>query len=105
MFTCTSANVVYCIRCNRCGLLYIGETKQRLGDRLVEHLCSVRNKQLHLPVANHFSSLSHSLDDVSILGLLHCHNDATRRLQEQHIIFCLGTLQPKGINVDFTSFK
>eukprot|EP00061_Rhincodon_typus_P003353 g19886.t1 len=26
-FTCTSASVVYCICCSRCGLLYIGETK------------------------------------------------------------------------------
>eukprot|EP00061_Rhincodon_typus_P013715 g40258.t1 len=30
MFTCTSANVVHCTRCSRCGLLYIGETKRRL---------------------------------------------------------------------------
>eukprot|EP00061_Rhincodon_typus_P002429 g17545.t1 len=37
MFTCTSADVVYCIRCSRCGLFYIGETKRRLGDRFVEH--------------------------------------------------------------------
>ncbi|XP_048461245.1 uncharacterized protein LOC125484857 [Rhincodon typus] len=105
MFTCTSANVVYCIRCTRCGFLYIGETKRRFGDRFAEHLRSVRNKQLHLPVANHFNSPSHSSDDMSILGLLQCHNDATRRLQEQQLIFRLGTLQPNGINVDFTSFK
>ncbi|XP_059500157.1 utrophin-like isoform X1 [Stegostoma tigrinum] len=32
---------------------------------------------------------------MSILGLLQCHNNATRRLQEQQLIFCLGTLQPK----------
>eukprot|EP00061_Rhincodon_typus_P004712 g23256.t1 len=37
MFTCTSGNVVYCIRCSRYGLLYIGETKRRLGDCFVEH--------------------------------------------------------------------
>eukprot|EP00061_Rhincodon_typus_P000498 g11902.t1 len=91
MFTCTSASVVYCIRC---GLLYIGETKQRLGDRFVEHLRSVCDKQQHLPVANHFNSPSHSLDDMPILGLLQCYNNATRRLEEQHLIFHLGTLQP-----------
>eukprot|EP00061_Rhincodon_typus_P001278 g14279.t1 len=102
MFTCTSANVVYCISCSRCGLLYIGETKWRPGDRFVEHLRSVRDKRLHFPVANHFNSPSHSLDNVSILGLLQCHNDATRRLEEQHLIFRLGTLQPNGLNVDFT---
>eukprot|EP00061_Rhincodon_typus_P002283 g17082.t1 len=61
MFTCTSVNVVYCIHCSRCGLLYIRETKQRLEDHLVEHLRSARDKRQHLPVANHFNSPSHSL--------------------------------------------
>eukprot|EP00061_Rhincodon_typus_P002355 g17314.t1 len=63
MFTCTSANVVYCVRCARCGLLYIGETKQRLGGHFAEHLHSVHDKRQHLPVVNHFNSPSHSLDD------------------------------------------
>eukprot|EP00061_Rhincodon_typus_P001282 g14287.t1 len=93
MFTCTSANVVYCIRCSRCGLLYFGETKRRLGDRFVEYLRSVRNKQ-HLPVANYFNSSSHSVEDMSILGLLQCHYDTTRKLQEQHFIFHLGAHKP-----------
>eukprot|EP00061_Rhincodon_typus_P000672 g12403.t1 len=37
----------------RCGFLYLGETKRRPGDRPAEHPRSARNKQLHLPVANH----------------------------------------------------
>eukprot|EP00061_Rhincodon_typus_P016454 g44681.t1 len=86
MFTGTSANVVYCISCSRCGLLYIGETKQRHGDRFVQHLRLVHDKQQHLPVVNHFNSPSHSLDDMSILGLLQYHNDATYKLEEQHLI-------------------
>eukprot|EP00061_Rhincodon_typus_P011312 g36236.t1 len=97
--TCVDATVK---KRSRCDLLYIGETKQRLGDHFAKHLRLVRNKQLHLSVTNHFNSPSHSLDDMSILGFLQCHNDATRRLQEQQLIFCLGTLQPNGINVDFT---
>eukprot|EP00061_Rhincodon_typus_P002221 g16932.t1 len=104
-FTCTSANVVYCIRCSRCGSLYIGETKRRLGDRFVEHLSSVRDKRQHLPVANHFNSSSHSLGDMSIWGLLQCHDDTTRKLEERHLIFRLGSLQPNGLNVNFTSFE
>eukprot|EP00061_Rhincodon_typus_P004894 g23684.t1 len=75
MFTCTSINVVDCTSCSRCGLLYITETKRRLGDGFAEHLHLVRDKRQQLPVANHFNS--HSLDDMSILGLLQCHNDAT----------------------------
>eukprot|EP00061_Rhincodon_typus_P000443 g11720.t1 len=105
MFTYKTANMVYCIRCSHCGLLDIRETKRRLGDHFAEHLRSVHDKRLHLQVANHFNSPSHSLDDMFILGLLQCHNDGTQRLQEQHLIHRLGTLQPNGINVDFTSFK
>eukprot|EP00061_Rhincodon_typus_P001609 g15266.t1 len=89
MFTCISANVVYCIRCSRCRGGHNGESKRRLGDRFVEHLRSVHNKRQCLPVANHFTFPSHSLDDMSILGLLQCHNDATRKLEEQHLIFHL----------------
>eukprot|EP00061_Rhincodon_typus_P014243 g41155.t1 len=40
-FTCISANLVYYIRCSRCGLLYIGESKCRLSGSFVEHLRSV----------------------------------------------------------------
>eukprot|EP00061_Rhincodon_typus_P001608 g15265.t1 len=93
MFTCTSVNVVYGIHCSQSGLLYIGETKRRLGDRFVEHLRSVRDKGQH-----HFNPPSHSLDDMSILGLLQYHNDATQKLEEQHLIFRLGSLQPNGLN-------
>eukprot|EP00061_Rhincodon_typus_P006887 g27978.t1 len=56
----------------------------------------------HLPaIVHHFNSPSHSLDDMSILGLLQCHNDSTRKLEEQHLIFLLGSQQPNGLNVDF----
>ena len=40
-FTCTSANVIYCITCTYCNKLYIGETGRRLGDRFREHLRDV----------------------------------------------------------------
>eukprot|EP00061_Rhincodon_typus_P010007 g33938.t1 len=95
-------NLAYCIRCSCCGLLYIGETKQRLRDRFVEHLRSVGDKRQYLPVTNHFNSPSHSLGYISILGLLMCHNDATWKLEAQHLVFRLGILQPNGLNVDFT---
>eukprot|EP00061_Rhincodon_typus_P007006 g28247.t1 len=36
--------MVYCIHCSQRGLLYVDETKQRLGDCFVEHLRSVRNR-------------------------------------------------------------
>ena len=56
-FTCTSANVIYCITCTLCNKLYIGETGRRLGDRFGEHLCDVEknDKDASKPVARHFN--------------------------------------------------
>ena len=55
-FTCTSANVIYCITCTLCNKLYIGETGRRLGDRFREHLRDVEknDKDASKPVARHF---------------------------------------------------
>ena len=74
-FTCTSANVIYCITCTYRKKIYIGETGRRLGDRFREHLCDVESndKDALKPVARHFNLPNHS---------------------KQHI----GTLNPIGIN-------
>eukprot|EP00061_Rhincodon_typus_P013377 g39716.t1 len=63
-FTCTSSNLIYCICCSQCGCLYSGETKRRLGDQFMDHLCSARTNQPDLPVAIHFNSPSHSPSDI-----------------------------------------
>ncbi|XP_059827357.1 divergent protein kinase domain 1C isoform X2 [Hypanus sabinus] len=104
-FTCESAGVVYCILCSRCGLLYIGETRCRLGDRFVKHLRSVCHNRQDLPVATHFNSASHSHLDMSIHGLLYCHDEAKLRMEEQHLIYRLGSLQPGGMNIEFSNFR
>ncbi|XP_078265981.1 receptor-transporting protein 3-like [Rhinoraja longicauda] len=98
-FSCTSSNLVYCIRCKRCELLYIGETERRLSDRFDEHLRSVRHNQPDLPVAKHFNSPSHSESDLSVMGLLQCRSEAGRKLKEKRLIFRLGTLHPSGMNL------
>ena len=61
-FTCTSANVIYCITCTLCNKLYIGETGRRLGDRFREHLRDVEknDKDASKPVARHFNLPNHS---------------------------------------------
>ena len=101
-FTCQSEIVVYSIICRRCGCLYIGETGRRLRERFSEHLRSVRNKSPGFPVAEHFNSASHSLNDIMICGLKRCSGDNTRRKkQEMRLIFELGTLKPNVLNVNF----
>ena len=70
-FTCTSANVIYCITCTLCKKLYIGETGRRLGDRFREHLRDVEkdDKDASKPVARHLNLPNHSKEHMSICGL------------------------------------
>ena len=41
-FTCTSANVIYCITCTLCKKLYIGETGRRLGTDIENTYATLR---------------------------------------------------------------
>ena len=104
-FTCTSANVIYCITCKLCNKLYIGETGRRLGDRFREHLRDVEknDKDASKPVARHFNLPNHSKKHMAICGLsLHLGTTESRKNLEQKFIFQIGTLNPHGINERFS---
>ena len=104
-FTCTSANVIYCITCTLCKKLYIGETGRRLGDRFREHLRDVEkdDKDASKPVARHFNLPNHCKEHMSICGLsLHQGTTDSRKNLEQRFIFQIGTLNPHGINERFS---
>ena len=55
-FTCTSANVIYCITCTLCKKFFIGETGKQLSDRFRKHLRDVEkdDKNSSRPVTRHF---------------------------------------------------
>ena len=96
-FTCTSANVIYCITCTLCKKIYIGETGRRLGDRFREHLRDVErnDKDASKPVARHFNLPNHSSQHMTICGLpLHQGNTESRKNLEQKFSFQIGTLIP-----------
>ena len=104
-FTCTSANVIYCITCTLRKMLYIGETGRRLGDRFREHLRHVEknDKDASKPVARHFNLPDHSKEHMSICSLsLHQGTKDSRKNLEQRFIFQIGTLNPHGINGRFS---
>ena len=104
-FTCTSANVIYCITCTLCNKLYIGETCRRLGDRFRKHLRDVEknDKDASKPVARHFNLPNHSKKHMAICGLsLHLGTTESRKNLEQKFIFQIGTLNPHGINERFS---
>ena len=99
---CTSSNVIYCIKCSRCNLLYVGETGRRFGDRIRDHLYDIRKNDETKPVSRHFNSANHSLSDFIVFGLsLISGNNDCRKTKEMRLIHTLGTLAPNGLNERF----
>ena len=84
-------------------MLGTNQSKITRRERFGEHLRSIRNNSPGFPVAEHFNSASHSLNDIMICGLKRCSGDNTRRKkQEMKLIFELGTLKPDGLNINFS---
>ena len=106
-FTCTSANVIYCITCTLCKKLYIGETGRRLGDRFQEHPRDVEknDKDASKPVARHFNLPNHFKEHMSICGLsLHQGTTDSRKNLEQ-IFFKSAPLIPTASTNAFHSIN
>ena len=90
-FNCITPNVVYCIKCSHCNLLYIGKTG-----------C---NNDSTKPVSRHFNLPNHSLSDFIVFGLsLVSGGNNCRKTKEMRFIHRLGTLNPNGMNEPLTFF-
>ena len=95
------------------GLLKQWETKKLsalfgyIAVRFSDHVRSIRDNLAGRPVAAHFNQPDHSLNHVSITGILSTsgNRDFERHIAEQRLINSLKTLKPSGINVKFDIFK
>ena len=99
-FTCTSANVIYCITCTYCKKLNIAETGRRIDDRFQENLATL--KELIRMHPNQSLGTNHSKHRV-VCGLsLHLGNSESCKTLEQEFIFQIGTLNFHSINEHFS---
>lgn len=102
-FTTESTNCVYLIFCNKCGKKYVGETRNTLFTRLIQHRYNIKNrKETHTLLVQHF--LLHDLSSLKIAGLQSSPiwTDWERRKMERRWIFRLGTRDPDGLNIKIT---
>ena len=76
-------------------------------SRFVINVRSIGDNLAGRPVAAHFNQPDHSLNHVSITGILSTsgNSDFERHVAEQRLINSLKTLKPSGINVKFDIFK
>ena len=102
---CTSANIVYGLECNLCGLIYVGETKGRLNVRMNGHRSGINTSKLP-EVYQHFNQPDHSILSMRVRILekiYHPTNNPNlstplRRQKEEYWIRKLGTAIPYGCN-------
>ena len=102
-FDCITPNVIYCIQCTVCNLLYVGETGRRLGDRIRDHIRDIGLNDVNKPVSRHFNSANHNISHMIVFGLcvISGAND-DRKTKEMRLIHSLGTQQPLGMNERFS---
>ena len=51
---CESSNLIYCLQCNICDIIYVGQTENRIKDRFSNHFSTIRNGY-NTTVARHFN--------------------------------------------------
>lgn len=77
-FSCQTSGLVYCISCRHCPALYIGETGRTLRQRFGEHFRSIEQNLPGFPVAEHFNTAGHSIDDALVQGIMLSVDNAQR---------------------------
>jgi hypothetical protein len=97
---CKSCNVVYGIFCKICDrIVYVGETGGSLYQRHVLNLSLIR-RECNDPVAIHFNSECHNVNNYSIVGIEKLFkNDIYRKYRENLWKKKLNTYAPSGINI------
>ena len=105
--TCNSNNLIYCIKCNQCSKLYVGQTKNSIKERFKCHFYSItKPKSSDTTVGRHFSRPDHAgIDDVTILVLDFItspqNTPSGQRLRDEKEklwIHRLSTIAPLGLN-------
>ena len=64
-FNCKSNEIIYVMTCNICNIQYVRETSNSMNCRCRGHESYIRTNKDH-PVAIHYRSYSHTIDDYSI---------------------------------------
>ena len=96
---CTNPNVIYVIECSLCKLVYIGQTGNTLHKRICNHLSTIRTRK-DVPVANHFNSDGHSIQDFRFFALISNNKwtDKERILKESQLISKFNNVE-NGLNL------
>lgn len=63
--SCKSTNLIYGLECNLCGLIYVGETQERLNKRMCGHRSGINTTKFPT-VYQHFNQQDHSILSMKV---------------------------------------
>lgn len=101
-FTPQSTNCVYLIFCVKCGMQYVGGTKNSISLRMTQHRYNIKNcRERQTPLVEHF--ISHNYKSLRVAGLERnaLWTDWERKKVERRWIYWLDTKEPDGLNIRF----
>lgn len=105
--TYDSSYVVYLLKCP-CGFICVGETSQRIKDRIASHKSTIHCNKIWLPLPHHFKEVNHNVSQLHFqiiehvphprpgsnhIKLLICH--------KSYWIHCLDSMTLRGLNREF----
>ena len=95
-----SLNVVYLIMCKTCHKLYVGQTKNRLKQRLKQHLYNIGHENINKTTHLYLHFRTHGPENLLISGLesVATWSTAQRLAAEKRWIKKLNTKIPTGLN-------
>ena len=102
--TCETEGVVYCLRCSKCSILYVGETKRSLKRRFSEHLYNISQNKNASFLVSHFQQCGGNikvsvLEHVKTQGLANNQGGKAQLLsKENKWIRILNSAFPFGLN-------
>lgn len=98
-FSPRSQNCIYVLLCIKCKTKYVGQTKNTLSTRMIQHRYNLKNKkEMDTLLVQHF--MEHGIDSIRMAGLQKNANwsDSDRFKMERRWIYRLGTKTPFGLN-------
>jgi hypothetical protein len=97
--TIMDKNIIYAITCSECHIIYVGETKHTILNRLKQHLYTIHIGTLNTQIVKHFQT--HPITSLFITGLemKACWSDRQRKAAEHRWISKLRTVTPLGLNI------
>ena len=104
--TCQYYNFIYFLECNWCSILYVGQPRNRIIDRFLNHIFYIKQTS-NTTVARPFASHSNCLDPRMTLHILEYimlpkktpRSHSIRDKKELVAIHRPNTLIPNGLNI------